>query len=149
MENNHTIVLGWSSRIFMILRELIEANKNVKNSSIVILANRDKILMDEKIRDRIENFHGTKVITRSGNPLDLANIDVVNPQNSKSIIVLSPRGSADPDSQVIKQLFAIINSPTRRKAPYHIVAELISEDNVQAAKKTRNSPSSLKRMILL
>ena len=131
---NHTIILGWSPKIFMILRELIEANKNVKNKSIVILANRDKIQMDEEIRDRIEDFHGTKIITRSGNPLDLANIDVVNPQNSKSIIVLSPRGSSDPDSQIIKQLLAIINSPTRRQKPYHIVAELVNTDNIQAAK---------------
>ena len=134
IEKNHTIILGWSSRIFMILRELIEANRNVKNSKIVILANRDKIEMDEEIRDRIEDFHGTKIITRSGNPLDLATIDVVNPQESKAIIVLSPKGSSDPDSQVIKQLLAIINSPSRRKKPYHIVAEMMNTDNLDAAK---------------
>lgn len=134
IEKNHTIILGWSPRILMILRELVEANRNVKDSKVVILANRDKIVMDEEIRDRIDNFYGTQIITRAGNPLDLENIDVVNPQDSKSIIVLSPRGSADPDSQVIKQLLAIINSPTRRKKPYHIVAEMISPTNVQAAK---------------
>lgn len=134
IEKNHTIILGWSPRIFMILRELIEANKNVKNARIIILANRDKISMDEEIRDRIEELHTTRIITRSGNPLDLANIDIVNPQDSKSIIVLSPRGSSDPDSQVIKQLLAIINSSTRRKKPYHIIAEMISTENVQAAK---------------
>ncbi len=134
IERNHTIILGWSPRIFMILRELVEANRSVKNSKIVILANRDKIVMDEEIRDRIEELHGTQIITRSGNPLDLQNIDIVNPQDSKSIIVLSPRGSSDPDSQVIKQLLAIINSPTRRRKPYHIVAEMLSSENVEAAK---------------
>ena len=134
VENNHTIILGWSPRIYMILRELIEANKNQKNGRIVILANRDKIEMDEEIRSRIDNFHSTQIITRSGNPLDLENIDVVNPQNSKSIIILSPKNTSDPDAQVVKQLLAIVNSPTRRVKPYHIVAELIKVDNVEAAK---------------
>ena len=30
-EENHTLILGWSPRIFLIISELIEANKNAIN----------------------------------------------------------------------------------------------------------------------
>lgn len=134
VEENHTLILGWSPRIFLILRELIEANKNAHKPRIVILAKQDKIFMEEEIASRIEDTHNTKIICRSGSPIDLTNLDIANPQNSKSIIILSPKESSDPDAQVIKQILALTNGPNRRREPYHIVAELVNEDNVEAAK---------------
>lgn len=134
VEENHTLILGWSPRIFLILRELIEANKNAHKPRIVILANKDKLEMEEEIASRIDATHNTKIICRSGSPIDLKNLDIANPQNSKSIIILSPKESADPDAQVVKQILALTNSPNRRKKPYHIVAELVYQDNVEAAK---------------
>lgn len=134
VEKGHTLILGWSPRIFLILRELIEANKNAHKPRIVILANKDKLLMEEEIASRIDDTFNTKIICRSGSPIDLKNLDIANPQSSKSIIILSPRESADPDAQVVKQILALTNSPNRRDEPYHIVAELIEKDNIEAAK---------------
>ncbi|HEY0030333.1 MAG TPA: potassium transporter TrkA, partial [Bacteroidia bacterium] len=79
------------------------------------------------------NLRNTKVICRSGSPNDLKDLAIVNPQETKSIIVLAPEeGNADP--LTIKTILAITNNPDRRKAPYHIVAEIKDEKNLEVAK---------------
>ncbi|HEX5940733.1 MAG TPA: hypothetical protein VFY66_00585, partial [Anaerolineales bacterium] len=52
LESNHTVVLGWSAQIFTILNELIAANENQANARIVILADKDKVDMEDEIRER-------------------------------------------------------------------------------------------------
>ncbi|CAF1233787.1 unnamed protein product [Rotaria sordida] len=42
VEKNHTIILEWSPKIFDIINELIIANENQRNPSIVILTSKDK-----------------------------------------------------------------------------------------------------------
>lgn len=133
-EENHTLILGWSSRLFLIISELAIANANVKKPRIVILADQDKIDMEDQIRTHVGNTGRTKVICRSGSPIDLSALEVVNPHASKSIIILSPEGVADPDAQVIKMILAITNNPHRRTDKYHIVAELRHTKNIAIAK---------------
>ena len=133
IENNHTLILGWSSKIFTIISELLIANENQKNPVIVILANIDKVEMEDEIRDKIPNTKNTKIICRNGNPNDLSDICIVNPQNTKSIIILAnEEGNAD--SQTIKTILAITNNQERRELPYHIVAEIKEESNLEVAK---------------
>jgi len=133
-EENHTLILGWSSRIFLIISELALANANVKKPRVIILADKDKIDMEDQIRAHVDNTGRTKVICRSGSPIDLSALDVVNPYTSKSIIILSPEEFSDPDAQVIKMILAITNNPHRRADKYHIVAELRNPKNIAIAK---------------
>jgi voltage-gated potassium channel Kch len=133
-EENHTLVLGWSSRIFRVISELAVANENAKKPRVVILADRDKVEMEDEIRGKIEDTGRTKVVCRSGSPIDLDDLEIVNPHATKSIIILSPEEFADPDSQVIKMILAITNNPNRRPEPYHIVAELREAKNIDVAK---------------
>ena len=132
LESNHTLILGWSEKVFSIIKELIEANSNQKNPSIVILADRDKVEMDDEIREKIENFGNTKVICRSGSPLESSAIAVVNPNEARSIIVLGSEES-NADTYVIKSVLAITNGKNRKKEPYHIVAEIKDPKNMEAA----------------
>jgi voltage-gated potassium channel Kch len=133
-EENHTLVLGWSSRIFRVISELAIANENAKKPRVVILADKDKVEMEDEIRAKIEDTGRTKVVCRSGSPIDLDDLEIVNPHATKSIIILSPEEFADPDSQVIKMILAITNNPNRRPEPYHIVAELRDAKNIDVAK---------------
>ncbi|MBI3135005.1 MAG: potassium transporter TrkA [Bacteroidetes bacterium] len=137
LESNHTLILGWSEKIFSILTEVIEANSNQKKPSIVILANRDKEEMDDEIRQRITNTKNTKIIVRSGSPLSSASINVVNPNEARSIIVLAGE-EENTDTYVIKSVLAITNGKNRRKEPYHIVAELKDPKNMEAAELVGN-----------
>jgi len=73
------------------------------------------------------------VVCRTGSPLDLTDLEIVNPQAARSIIILSPEAD-DPDTYVIKTMLALTNNPHRRKEPYHIVAEIHDEKNLQVAK---------------
>ncbi len=126
IEKNHTIILGWSEQVFAIIAELIEANSNQRYSCITIMAEKDKVEMEDEIRAKIEKPGRTRIVCRSGSPMDVSDIDIVSPQTSKSIIILAPE-TTDPDSQVIKTILAITNHPARRADPYHIIAEIRDE----------------------
>ena len=133
IEKEHTLILGWSSKIFTLISELVIANENQKNPRIVILADKDKVEMEDEIRSKSEDLKNTKVICRKGSPNDLIDLAIANPHQAKSIIVLAPeKGNADP--LTIKTILAITNNPNRRSEPYHIVAEIKDEKNLEVAK---------------
>ena len=154
VEKDHTLILGWSENIYTIISEICEANRSRGKSCIVILADKDKVEMDDEISSRIENPGKTRIVTRSGNPIDFVNLEIANPHSSRSIVVLSGDG-ADPDAQVIKTVLAIINNPGRRKEPYHVVAELRRPESVQICEmigkdevKTVLSPEVISRIMV-
>jgi voltage-gated potassium channel Kch len=132
VENGHTVILGWSPQIFTVLSELVIANQNQRRSAIAILADRDKVEMEDEIRARLGNTGTTRIICRTGNPIDLSDLEMVNPHASRSIIVPTPEVD-DPDAYVIKTILAITNNPRRRAEPYHIVAELHDSRNLEVA----------------
>jgi ion channel POLLUX/CASTOR len=133
IESGHTLILGWSAQIFTILSELMIANENQYNARIVILADRDKVEMEDEIRERIEALGSTHIICRSGNPIDLTALEIGSPHTAKSIIILPPAGD-DSDSSVIKTVLAITNDPYRRPEPYHIVTQIRDPRNVEVIK---------------
>jgi voltage-gated potassium channel Kch len=133
VEENHTLILGWSSRIFLIISELVIANENQKKPCVVILADKDKVEMEDEIRAHVSDTKNLRVVCRSGSPIDLVDLEIVNPHAAKSIIILSPNDSFDADAQVIKMILAITNNPNRRAEPYRIVGELRDEKNLEVA----------------
>jgi voltage-gated potassium channel Kch len=111
---------------------LLIANENQKDPCIVILSDRDKIEMEDEIRAKFPSTANTRIICRSGNPLDLDDLAVVDPHSARSIIVLAPE-TDNPDIHVIKSVLAITNNPNRKQDPYHIVAEIREQRNLEAA----------------
>ena len=134
IEKEHTLILGYSSKIFTIISELVIANENVKNPRIVILADKDKVEMEDEIKNKISDLKNTKIICRSGVPYDFSDLEIVNPQQSKSILILTPDEEENADSLTIKTILAITNNPNRRSSPYHIVAEMKDIANYEVAK---------------
>jgi voltage-gated potassium channel Kch len=134
IETDHTLILGWSDHVFTIISELVLANANRPNPRIVILADKDKVEMEDEIRTKVPNPGKTRIVCRTGSPIDLDDLEIVNPQGSRSIIVLAPSGDDEPDSQVIKTILALTNNPQRRREPYHIVAEIHEPRNLEAAR---------------
>lgn len=133
IEKDHVLILGWSSKIFTIISELVVANENQKRGVIVILADMDKVLMEDEIRDKVGDTENTKVICRTGNPIDLHDLYIANPFDTKSIIILD-KDNENSDSQIIKTIVAIVTNPERRKEPYHITAEIEDKKNFEVAK---------------
>jgi len=126
-------VLGWSAQIFTILNELMIANENQNKARIVILADIDKVKMEDEIRERVEVKGKTRIICRSGSPIDPNDLEITSPHAAKSIIVLPPENS-DPDTDVIKTVLAITNNPNRRAEPYHIVTQIRDAKNMDVLK---------------
>jgi len=134
LESGHTIILNWSPSIVSIATELAVANPKGR---IVILADRDKVEMEDEIAAKAPKLP-VDVICRSGDPCDLNDLAIVNPGTAKSIIVLAPEGD-DPDSQVIKTILAITNGPSRGAQPFQIVAEVREARNAELARTVGGS----------
>ena len=133
LESNHTLILGWSAQIFTILNELMIANENQAKARIVILADKDKVEMEDEIKERVEGKGKTRIICRNGSPIDPNDLEITSPHLAKSIIVLPPENS-DPDTDVIKTVLAITNNPNRRAEPYHIVTQIRNPKNMDVLK---------------
>lgn len=123
LEEDHTLILGWSPAVFTVVSELAIANEHRKRPRIVILADRDKVEMETELATKVPEMGRTRVICRTGSPIDLDDLGIVNPNAARSIIVLAPDGE-DADTQVIKTILALVNGPDRKVGPYHIVAEI-------------------------
>src|SRR5919202_1464993 len=134
LERDHTLILGWSETIFTIRSELAIANASEKDPSVVILADRDRVEMEDAIRAKLDGAGSTRIVCRTGSPVDLSDLQVASPQTARSVIVLSPEGDPDPDAQVIKTILALTRSPGRREEPYRIVAEIHDPANMEAAR---------------
>ncbi len=132
-ETDHIVILGWNDRIFSIMGELILGNEHRKRNVIVIMADRDKVSMDDEVRERLEDWKTTTVVCRRGNPIDLGDLRLVNFNAARAIVVLSPEGD-DPDAEVIKSILAVTNHPDRRPEKFHIVAEIKERRNMEPAR---------------
>jgi voltage-gated potassium channel Kch len=108
----------------------------------VVLGEKDKVEMEDEIREKVGVTGHLKVVCRSGSPIDQSALDIVSINTAKSIIILAP-DIDDPDPYVIKTLLAITNSPKRKKEPYHIVAEIHDLENVEVAHIVGNGEAEL------
>ncbi len=140
IEKDHVLILGWSSKIFTIIPEIIEANENQKRGVIAILADMDKVLMEDEIKDKVGKTGKTQVICRTGNPIDVHDLKIANPFDAKSIIILD-KENKNSDSQIIKTIVAIVTDPKKNelrgseeKKSYHITAEMEDKKNFDVAK---------------
>ncbi len=133
LETDHTLILGFSSKVFPIVTELCVASQSRRRSAIVILAPRDKVEMEDEIRALVGDTGKTKIICRTGDPMNPVDLEISSPQTARSIIILAREDTPDPDSDVIKTALALTNSPRRKAGKYHIVGELSEESNLEAA----------------
>jgi voltage-gated potassium channel Kch len=129
LERDHTVILGWSESIFTIISELTLANESRKHPVVVILADRDKVDMEEELKIKVPDRRGTRIVCRSGSPMDLDDLRLSSHQSARSVILLAP-DSDDPDAEVIKTLLALTHAGP--EGP-RIVAEIRDPRNLEAA----------------
>lgn len=129
LENDHTVILGWSDSLFTIISELTLANESRKDPVIVILADRDKVDMEDELKVKVPQRRGTRIVCRSGSPMDLDDLRLSSHETARSVILLAP-DSDDPDSEVIKTLLALTHGGD--DGP-RIVAEIRDPANLEAA----------------
>jgi hypothetical protein len=149
VETGHTVILGWTPKVHTLLAELAEANANKPRACVVVLAAVDKMSMDDEIRTRLPRK--MKVVTRTGDPMSVRDLAIVNLPGAKSIIVMSPerddKGEPHPphhaDTIVLKTLLAIGKHQPPGERPFHIVAELQDEKILDVARMVVGKEAAL------
>lgn len=123
-ETGHTVVLGWSSKTAAVVRELVMANESKPGHCIAVLAEKDRTEMEEIIREALGGRTRTRVVCRTGSPIVLSDLDIVNPLHAQAVVIPSPEVD-EPDAQVIKMILALSHHPEHESGNHpHIVAEL-------------------------
>ncbi|MEU4577324.1 potassium transporter TrkA [Nonomuraea sp. NPDC023979] len=129
VESGHTVVLGWSDQVFTIVAELVKAHASESGSVVAVLADRDKLAMEEDIRERVD-LGRTRLVCRTGSATEPHDLDLMNLAAARSVVVLSPEGE-DPDAHVFKILLAL----EKRDGPHPpVVAAIAASRNVAAAR---------------
>lgn len=134
IETKHTLILGWSEQIYSIVHELILANGNLDEACVVVLAEKDKMEMEDALRARIPETGVTRIVCRSGSPLDITDLSIVRPEEARAVIIVSPDDVQDPDAVVVKILLALLNAPDVEATRGTVVATMRDEDNIQVAR---------------
>jgi voltage-gated potassium channel Kch len=124
LERDHTLILGWSDRVFTIVSELVIANESRRRPSVVILAERDKAEMEDAVRTKVPVLGNTRVVCRTGSALVGGDLDLVNHREARSVILLGQDGAVDPDADVVKAILALRREESVHRTGRHIVAEI-------------------------
>ncbi|KAG5224783.1 ion channel CASTOR [Salix suchowensis] len=123
VEQNHTLILGWSDKLGSLLNQLAIANESLGGGIVVVMAERDKEEMEMDIAKMEFDFKGTSVICRSGSPLILADL-----KKARAIVVLAEDGNADQsDARALRTVLSLTGVKEGLKG--HIVVELSDLDN--------------------
>ncbi|MBO5137848.1 MAG: hypothetical protein J6B81_05085 [Spirochaetaceae bacterium] len=139
LEKKHVILLGFNENALNIIRELIIANENHKNSVIVVMDNQDKSEMEDTINQRIEDTKTTRIICRSGCMDNIADVSICSPETCRSIIV-----NAEDDFMSIKAILAcstILDESENKDA--YITALIYDKDNMEAARIAGNGKAEI------
>jgi hypothetical protein len=131
IERDHTVLLGWSEQVFIVVSELVKANESAKRPCVAILADLDRVDMEEMLHERLGNTGNTRVVCRRGNPLKSSDVDLVSPETARSIIVIASPESGS-DTSVIKILLSL-GARTWESARPPVVAAVSESTNLAAA----------------
>ncbi|KAL9314989.1 hypothetical protein ACSQ67_020441 [Phaseolus vulgaris] len=128
VEQNHTLILGWSDKLGSLLNQLAIANESLGGGTVAVMAERDKEEMELDIAKMEFDFKGTSVICRSGSPLIVADLKKVSVSKARAIIVLAEDGNADQsDARALRTVLSLTGVKEGLRG--HIVVELSDLDN--------------------
>nr|XP_011457298.1 PREDICTED: ion channel CASTOR-like isoform X2 [Fragaria vesca subsp. vesca] len=128
VEQNHTLILGWSDKLGSLLNQIAIANESLGGGIVVVMAERDKEEMELDIGKMEFDFKGTSIICRSGSPLILADLKKVSVSKARAIIVLAEDGNADQsDARALRTVLSLTGVKEGLRG--HIVVELSDLDN--------------------
>ncbi|RHY33154.1 hypothetical protein DYB34_001119 [Aphanomyces astaci] len=123
------LLLGWTDKSVYLIRELCRANESEKGGVVVVLAEMEKEYLEAELHSQMvgEDFLGTKVVFRSGNPLLIIDLLKVSAHTARSIVIMATLGDADKsDASVLRIILSLLGLPHLRG---HIVAEVRDIDN--------------------
>lgn len=134
LDSGHTLILGWSNRVFPILRELAIANQNMRKPVVVIFANENREVMEDEIEARAGDLGKLKVITRRGDVTNPEDLKRTNIGAAKSVIILDSDEAGD--ANVVSTVLAV--KAVNPNPALKIVAELDDKNTAEALTTATN-----------
>jgi hypothetical protein len=139
MEEGHFLILGWSEKIYSVIDQLSEAYAQQGRIIVVVMAERDKVEMEEKLYDKVQSLHRVKIVVRSGSSVVLNDLAKVSFDRARAVVVLVDDADIDDpdkaDARIMKTLMALFNHPDG-KATVHqlrVTAEVMQSHNQELA----------------
>lgn len=145
IDSDHTLILGWSNRIFSLLRELNVAHSGQKKASVVILCGKDRANMLQEVTSRAGALPNLKLVFRSGDITNSEDLARVNSPSARSIIILDDASGSD--AQVVAAVLAL---KTTGVQGVPIIAEIDDEavgDSLRASSKAQVIPVRSEQVI--
>ena len=105
VESDHVVILGASSRLTVIVRQLALAGTTRRRNTIVVLANREPAELSQEIRSNGVDLHGTRLVFRWGDPSKTADLALVAIDRARTVIVLADDEAAN-DAGVVKAVLS-------------------------------------------
>lgn len=134
IEHDHVLILGWSNRVFPIIKELAVANQNKKRPLIVVLSNKSIDFMETELQARVSDLIKTRVVFRSGDPTNPKTLLRANIMNAHSIIALDEDSTGD--AAIISTVLAIKAVDPKFTAP--VVVEINDRSHGDALSQATN-----------
>lgn len=105
IEKGHTVVLGATDRLGVVIAQLVLANRSRGGGTIVVLADRDPAQMREEVEARVHDAAGSRIVYRSGEPWRPADLDLLRLGEARRVLVLGDDGGGD--TRAVKTVLAI------------------------------------------
>lgn len=130
-ESGFSMVIGWNDRVLPLVDQLTLASESGGGGVIVVMAPKKKPWMDGIFVDNIEDWRGSKIVTRKGDPINTNDLLKASAHLARSIVILSQGSDADEaDAQAARCVLAITGGVGKQVAlPGHVVVELRDIDN--------------------
>jgi len=134
LEEDFTLILGWNDKILPLINQLCLANASDGGGPIVVMADMDKPEMDGFLIDNVDDWYGSKLVTRGGNPINPNDLEFVAAPIAKSVVVLSQGFDPDEaDAQAARAVLALTGGMKYQPKGW-VVVELRDSDNIPVVK---------------
>lgn len=94
-KGGHTLILGWSHRVYPIIKELAIANENQRKARVALLSPRTLEQVTTDLQSRSVQTKNTKLAVITGDPADTSSLVAASATSARSIIVLGDEGGDD------------------------------------------------------
>ena len=129
VERGHTVMLGWTEKSLLFVKEIIDANESEGGGVIVVLCKDGKEQMEKELNLFIKkaDLKGTSVVFRQGSRLMIGDLDKVSVSTARSVVVFSDTTMV-PD-QADAEILQVILNLNNMSLSGHVVAEVRDKDN--------------------
>lgn len=158
-KRDHVIILGWSNRTPMIVRDLLQSPERVRrflsrvgtrSLFVVMLVEEVTVALADELRERLGRlWQPRRLILRSGTPLRIEHLRRVDYTRAAAILIpgtdFAEEGVDAVDAQTIKALLSVgrqERSEEGERRPL-VVAEILDERRQQAARGAYDGPLEL------